>query len=306
MSPEWKQFLFYYLPLGTIYTPIAITYLMVHLLPYKKQLKDPGRIFLCYFVPIFLLTLHRTWTNSSLSAMLLQLSILLNCLFLFEGKLRSRLAAFYIVFSILFTNESLAMALAPLSHWLLTGHMLSHVNLTLLQDIPDMLLVNFWYISVGSLILWISGRLLKHCRNIIPIGTIGLLLLPIQLTALGQGILPVQASTQTFYFAVFLYILLSAAGYLPVFKGLGRISKEAGEAAKNEAKLSLYRKQLDTSKKFAKNYQQLRKWNHDLENHLFSLTWLLEQKQYTKATEYLHEMETSSAVTSAAFSKESE
>lgn len=305
MSHEWKQFLFYYLPLGTIYTPIAITYLMVHLLPYKQKLKSPKVIFFCYFVPIFLLTLHRTWTNSSLSALLLQLSILLNCLFLFEGKLRSRLAAFYIVFSILFTNESLAMALAPLSHWLLTGNMLSHVNLTLLQDIPDMLLVNFWYISVGSLILWISGKLLKHSRNIVPLGTIGLLLLPIQLTALGQGILPVQASAKTFYFAVFLYVLLSAAGYFPVFKGLSRISKEATQAAKTEAKLSLYRRQLDTSEKFAKNYQQLRKWNHDVENHLFSLAWLLEQKQYEKAADYLHDLEIASSA-AAASSKEGE
>ena len=35
-------------------------------------------------------------------------------------------------------------------------------------------------------------------------------------------------------------------------------------------------------------YQNLRKWNHDIENHLLSMNYLMQSEKYEEADRYLH------------------
>ena len=43
---------------------------------------------------------------------------------------------------------------------------------------------------------------------------------------------------------------------------------------------------MEFSKELEKECMELRKWNHDIENHLLSLSYLMDMKQYQTAQEY--------------------
>ena len=50
------------------------------------------------------------------------------------------------------------------------------------------------------------------------------------------------------------------------------------------------RKQMEFSQKMEKEYHSVRKWNHDMENHLFSLNYLIDTKKYDEADKYLESL----------------
>lgn len=51
-------------------------------------------------------------------------------------------------------------------------------------------------------------------------------------------------------------------------------------------RLEFVKDQLEFSKELEKECMELRKWNHDIENHLLSLSYLMDMKQYQTAQEY--------------------
>ena len=60
---------------------------------------------------------------------------------------------------------------------------------------------------------------------------------------------------------------------------------------KNRKKMELQRVQLEQRKvyfqKIEDQYQEIRKWNHDIANHLSALSWLMEQGESEKAEQYI-------------------
>ena len=52
-------------------------------------------------------------------------------------------------------------------------------------------------------------------------------------------------------------------------------------------KLNFIQKQLEYTKEMEHEYRSVRKWNHDMENHLFSLNYLIREKKYHEADSYL-------------------
>ena len=56
-------------------------------------------------------------------------------------------------------------------------------------------------------------------------------------------------------------------------------------------KVDSLRTQLDYSHETQQQYQVLRKWNHDIENHLFALSYLTNNGKYKEAADYLDSIE---------------
>ena len=50
------------------------------------------------------------------------------------------------------------------------------------------------------------------------------------------------------------------------------------------------KKQMEFSQEMEKEYRSVRKWNHDMENHLFSLNYLINTKKYDEAEKYLESL----------------
>ena len=51
--------------------------------------------------------------------------------------------------------------------------------------------------------------------------------------------------------------------------------------------MSLLQKQLEYTTEMEQEYQSVRKWKHDMENHLFSLNYLIRTQKYLEADVYL-------------------
>ena len=51
--------------------------------------------------------------------------------------------------------------------------------------------------------------------------------------------------------------------------------------------MSFLQKQLEYTTEMEQEYQSVRKWNHDMENHLFSLNYLIRTQKYLEADVYL-------------------
>jgi hypothetical protein len=51
--------------------------------------------------------------------------------------------------------------------------------------------------------------------------------------------------------------------------------------------MSFLQKQLEYTTEMEQEYRSVRKWNHDMENHLFSLNYLIRAKKYHEADAYL-------------------
>lgn len=66
---------------------------------------------------------------------------------------------------------------------------------------------------------------------------------------------------------------------------------ELEKQEKKNKQLKLQRVRLEQRKiyfqKVEKQYQEIRKWNHDIANHLLALSWLMEQDEPEKAVQYI-------------------
>ena len=51
-------------------------------------------------------------------------------------------------------------------------------------------------------------------------------------------------------------------------------------------KMELLKKQMEVSEEMKQEYIKIRKWNHDIENHLFSLAYLIDMKKTDAAEKY--------------------
>ena len=69
---------------------------------------------------------------------------------------------------------------------------------------------------------------------------------------------------------------------------IGHLYKKTDDAS-DILQLLHIRRQLDTSSANTL-YLQLCTQNHNLENHLFSLSWLLEQQKFAEAKKYLDDL----------------
>ena len=50
--------------------------------------------------------------------------------------------------------------------------------------------------------------------------------------------------------------------------------------------IKLMKKQINDSVQLSNEYASLRKWNHDIENHIMSVMYLMDMKKYEEAETY--------------------
>lgn len=87
----------------------------------------------------------------------------------------------------------------------------------------------------------------------------------------------------------FLVILALSVPVIPVFlRGIRNIHVQEKNRILREKQIELLKEQLDFFNDMETEYQNLRKWNHDIENHLLSMNYLMQNEKYEEADRYLH------------------
>lgn len=242
----------------------------------------------CYGV-LFLLNLPAPLLfQTPLHAWYLQLALLVGVLLLFQDSLKRKLA-FYIFFVFIFlTIEAASFTLFTAFYYLKNGVLLSAFHMEDLKTAEDILLITFCYFLAALPIFWKVPQILSmYLQNPFSIMEI---IFPVQLVSLLQ-IIPMQQTSQTDPTLVIVYWLLCLLCYIPVIHGMRGLYEYEKSQAFLSQKVDILRTQLDYSHETQQQYQVLRKWNHDIENHLFALSYLTNNGKYKEAADYLDSIE---------------
>lgn len=227
------------------------------------------------------------FTVSASFSILVNSLLLVCCILFFQGKLLLRLCAFFIVCFILTLAE-----IASAAPFMAINLFFPEKNLLpkmLIQDGPVVLAALMFLLDLLLLIFVFSklGGLLENCF---------LFLRPSLLLRLG-GPLAVLLFLQNGLFAFaaikdyLLYSLLYWTAVIICLVVLNSALKKLENQESYNIQLKMHEKliafQLEHFQKAADEYQATRKWNHDISNHLLSLSYLIKQEQTDEAVKYI-------------------
>lgn len=274
----------------------SAAYCFCSILTPKKFLKYPmGTILLLYFifVPITMVLKTRSVLLGTISIQILFISVIF---FFFQEKFLKKLAC-YFIFAITVTVVELVSAnLLVLIRHLWSASSLNSTLMYRLSDLPDVICISILDTVIG--IFWVRKEvaLLKRCFSYLNTRTFLQLLFPVFFPIFGQAMLLHQTESVFFPFLVVLYWSFCVFSYPLFYIGLQNIQAQERIANKKRQQLQLMKDQLSFSQELEKGYQALRKWNHDVENHLLSLSYLMDMKKYKEAGSYCCSMALSPAV----------
>lgn len=129
--------------------------------------------------------------------------------------------------------------------------------------------------------------LLKECINYLKFTLLLLITFPVFLPLIATEVIHYAAFTNHFI-PVFLYIICCFISILLFIHALNVFKKEQANLNRNLHKIELLKKQLEMSEEMKQEYTKIRKWNHDIENHLLSLAYLTDMKKTEEARKILY------------------
>lgn len=273
----------------------ASAYFFCSILTPKKFLKHPmGTILILYFifVPItMVLKIHSIFLGT-ISTQVLFISVIF---FFFQDKFLKKLACYFIFDITVTVVEIVSSYLLVLIRHLWSASSLDSMLMYGLSSLPDVLCISILDTVIG--VFWIRKEvtLLKRCFSYLNTRTFLQVLFPVFFPIFGQPLILHQTESAFFPFLVILYWSFCALSYPLFHKGLQNIQIQERTTSLKKQQLQLMKDQLSFSQELEKGYQALRKWNHDVENHLLSLSYLMDMKKYKEAVSYCCSMALSPA-----------
>ena len=240
-------------------------------------------------VPAVMLLKTQNVTIGTISIQLLFLGIV----FIFYCGTVSRKLACYFIYAISLTLvEILACNILVLIRPLWAEVPIAFNEIYFVTDTADILCVSLADICIGVLCFQKESALLKRCFSYLHLKTFPQLLYPVYLPIIAQQVIISLTEYSLFPALAAAYWILCLISY-PVFrKGIHVIQMQEEAAIFRQHQLQLMKEQLSLSREMEKEYQALRKWNHDVENHLLSLSYLMDMEKYEQAASYCRSINT--------------
>ena len=240
-------------------------------------------------VPAVMLLKTQNVTIGTISIQLLFLGIV----FIFYCGTVSRKLACYFIYAISLTLvEILACNILVLIRPLWAEVPIAFNEIYFVTDTADILCVSLADICIGVLCFQKEAALLKRCFSYLHLKTFLQLLYPVYLPIIAQQVIISLTEYSLFPALATAYWILCLISY-PVFrKGIHVIQTQEEAAIFRQHQLQLMKAQLSLSREMEMEYQALRKWNHDVENHLLSLSYLMDMEKYEQAASYCRSINT--------------
>ena len=157
--------------------------------------------------------------------------------------------------------------------------------------------------ALGLFLLEKVAHILQQCFSYLKTVTFFELLSPVILPALANNLLALPCSLFLRIFFCILYWVLCILGSFLFYRAICTLRLQHEKHIWHQQEALLLKKQLNSSKTLSAEYASLRKWNHDIENHLFSLSYLINAKNYSEADKYLESVLSPKATPSHTFEK---
>ena len=221
----------------------------------------------------------------SMGSWLIQLTLLLLTVFYFSDPLKKKISTFLILICILAVSENIAVMFTLPIYTLI--HHEESFRYNLLYTSGEMLFLIIIDFFVALLFIKKLVPLIRNYSHSIQLTTIAELLFPIQASSLFMGILLYRENSPWLKWLIILYWFLNLLCCLIIARAFHNISVREKRHELLIQQMSFLQKQLEYTKDMEQEYRSVRKWNHDMENHLFSLNYLIRTQKYLEADVYL-------------------
>ena len=246
--------------------------------------KNRIRFFLSFMIPITTAGMSKYWFPS-MGSWLIQLTVLLLTILYFSDPLKKKISTFLILICILAVSENIAATFALPIYTLI--HHEESFRYNLLYTSGEMLFLIIIDFFVALLFIKKLVPLIRNYSHSIQLTTIAELLFPVQASSFLVGILLYRKNSPWLKWLIILYWFLNLLCCLIIARAFHNISLREKRHELLVQQMSFLQKQLEYTTEMEQEYQSVRKWNHDMENHLFSLNYLIRTQKYLEADVYL-------------------
>lgn len=289
--------------LAAVYTSFAILYFSRRLLPVRNKI-SLFFLLILFTLPMSLCFLMKRSTLSGEFTILIQL-LILGCVFIgFHASFLQKLAIYFIFVLLETCAEIVASSVFLQIHNLLFPAVMYTPSTLRSQCSPvEFLIIQFFNMALGLFLLEKVAHILQQCFSYLKTVTFFELLSPVILPALANNLLALPCSLFLRIFFCILYWVLCILGSFLFYRAICTLRLQHEKHIWHQQEALLLKKQLNSSKTLSAEYASLRKWNHDIENHLFSLSYLINAKNYSEADKYLESVLSPKATPSHTFEK---
>lgn len=289
--------------LAAVYTNFAILYFSRRLLPVRNKI-SLFFLLILFTLPMSLCFLMKRSTLSGEFTILIQL-LILGCVFIgFHASFLQKLAIYFIFVLLETCAEIVASSVFLQIHNLLFPAVMYTPSTLRSQCSPvEFLIIQFFNMALGLFLLEKVAHILQQCFSYLKTVTFFELLSPVILPALANNLLALPCSLFLRIFFCILYWVLCILGSFLFYRAICTLRLQHEKHLWHQQEALLLKKQLNASKTLSAEYASLRKWNHDIENHLFSLSYLINAKNYSEADKYLESVLSPKATPNHTFEK---
>lgn len=270
--------------LTAIYYALSISYLYCCFLTPNKKIRHPYCFCCVLMLPNTILSLliptHFIFTTF--------LSLIFP-LFLFKDPWIRRLSAYVTVYLIQLMAELLASNLSFAISYLITRELPSS-KLNALSEDWKVILLAFLIICIGTLLISAVSPHLKNWFHYFRSATLAMIGLPLVVEMLLQSFLISLEASPHYPIYMAITVLIYMLCYIPLILGFRDMRRQELVRNKRKNQRSLMEEQLTYSQQLEKEYNRLRKWNHDISNHFISLSYLLRRQKHEESISYLNSL----------------
>lgn len=201
------------------------------------------------------------------------------------GSVKRKLLTYCLYTGMVMLLELLIMSFFSFAQRLLYHRLSSMIGEISVQTSTDLIIISITFLIIGNpmckIIADFTGAVSKF-SSIVPIVQI---IFPYYWFCIVLSM--IYAFNVPFGSFLFLFAAITVP-VVPIFiSGIRNLYIQEKNRILREKQVSLKKEQLELMNSLELEYQDMRKWNHDIENHLLSMNYLMKTKKYNEARQYL-------------------
>ena len=201
------------------------------------------------------------------------------------GSVKRKLLTYCLYTGMAMLLEMLSMSFFSFAQRLLYHRLSSMIGEISVQTSTDLIIISITFLIIGNpmckKIADFTGAVSKF-SSIVPIVQI---IFPYYWFCIVLSM--IYAFNVPFGSFLFLFAAITVP-VVPIFiSGIRNLYIQEKNRILREKQVSLKKEQLELMNSLELEYQDLRKWNHDIENHLLSMNYLMKTEKYNEARQYL-------------------
>ena len=271
--------------LTAVYYSVIPVYCFMQLFSCTDKFKIYIHVLASFFI-LWALQFIKLYEHASEATTLSQLFIFLNVFFLFRGPVKQKLLSYFIFLLTAILTEILSINIyIQIYNHFFHQPAYTATNIYSLCSFHEKLMIQMMIFSFGYLFYKNIFSLLKKCINYLKFSLLLLITLPIIHPLITTEFTQYYKFQQSFI-PVLLYIICCCITFPLFIHGLHLFKKEQIAFNRNLHKMELLKQQMEVSEEMKQEYVKIRKWNHDIENHLLSLEYLTRTRKADEAERY--------------------